>query len=149
MTFAVRTLREQGNPVNIEDALARNFSLSGIGGTATATYRLDASGQALATNISGTLIPLLNQWLVYGAASDFEVYATWSPVGGGPGGITGGGTTGGATPGVWLNLGTQRDYTLTETNSFADRELYVQIRHAASAVVLDSATITVSVDSAP
>lgn len=149
MTFAVRTLREQQNPINIEDAFATNTSLAGIGGTATATYRLDGSGQAWVTNVSGVLIPLSNQWLLYGTASDFEVYATWSPVGGGPGGITGGGIVGGATPGVWLNLGTQRDYTLTETSGLAERELYVQIRQAASGVVLDSATITVQVDSAP
>ena len=78
-----------------------------------------------------------------------SVPAQWSPVGGGPGGVFGGGTTGGATPGTWLGLGTTRDFTLSATNTFAERELYIQIRNATTQEIVNFCTISVEVDSAP
>ena len=135
--------------VNITDVSALNYSLNGVGGTATATYRLGSNGQARSTNNSGVLTDISGEWLVTGTASDFEVYATWSPQGGGPGDITGGGNVGGDATATWLSLGTTRDFTLTATNNAVERELYIQIRYTPTSTVLDSATIYVSVDSAP
>jgi hypothetical protein len=138
-------------PSNIvlSDTFALNTSLAGVGGTATATYRLDSDGQAYRTNAAGTLIPISGQWLTSGTASDYEVYAQWSPMGGGPGGIVGGGTIGGATPATWLSLSSQRNFTLTDTNNYAERELYIQIRRASTQEIVNFCTVNVSVDSAP
>jgi len=125
--------------VSITDQFAYNYSKAGIGGTATATYRLASSGQASATNAAGSLTNISGEWLVgSGTTSDYEVQGTWSGSGGTIGGPIG-----------WVGLGTTRDYTLTATNSFATRTLFVEIRIAASALVIDSATITFEVDSAP
>jgi len=133
--------------ISITDRSAQNLSLSGLGGEATATYRLNSNGGAYRTNVSGSLVSISGEWLVSGTASDFEVYATWSAQGGGDGYI-GGGSIGGATPGTWLSLGTTRDYTLSATNNYVVRGLFVQIRHIASGTVVDTATIEFEVDSA-
>ncbi len=135
--------------VVLSDQLAQNNSLSGVGGTATATYRLASTGVASATNSAGVLTAISGQWLTSGTAADYEVYAEWSPVGGGPGGIVGGGSTGGAASGTWLSLGTTRDFTLSATNNFVERELYIRIRNAATQTVVNFCTITAEVDSAP
>ena len=125
--------------VKITNQSALNDSLSGIGGTATATYRLNSSGQASATNISGVLTNISGEWLVgSGTTSDYEVQGTWS----GSGGTVGG-------PAGWVGLGTTRDYTLTATNATVTRSLALEIRIAASALVIATATITFDVDSAP
>lgn len=79
--------------------------------------------------------------MVSGSASDFEAYMT--PAGGGSGGTTGG------TFNTWLNLGTTRDWTLTATNNYAERFFTLQIRLASTGTILDTATITFEVDSAP
>jgi hypothetical protein len=134
--------------VSISNVFTRNLSLAGIGGTATATYRLNSTGQASRNISTNTLVDISGEWLVSGTASDFEVYATWSAQGGGDG-WDGGGTIGGATPATWLNLGTLRDYTLSATNNYVNRGLTVQIRYAANSYVVDTAVIDFEVDSAP
>jgi len=48
-----------------------------------------------------------------------------------------------------LNLGTTRDWGLTVTGAYAHRLLDIQIRLASTGSVLDSATITFEIDSAP
>jgi hypothetical protein len=125
--------------VAISNQSAFNFSKAGIGGTATATYRLSSNGQASRTNNSGTLVSISGEWLVAGTASQFEVYATWSGSGGSVGGTTG----------SWISLSTTRDWTLSATNNFVERSLSIEIRLASSGSVLDTATIDFSVDSAP
>lgn len=128
--------------VAISNATASNFSKAGIGGTATATYRLNSNGAAYRTNLSGTLISISGEWLVSGSASAFEArMSAASPAGSG-------GTTGG-TFSTWLNLGTTRDWTLSATNNFAERYFNLEIRLASTGTVLDTALITFSVDSAP
>ena len=127
--------------VAISDQTALNYSQSGIGGSATATYRLGNDGIAKATNVSGVLTAITGEWLVTGSASDFEAYM--SAAGGGSGGSTGG------TFNSWVNLGTTRDWTLTATNNYAVRYLTLQIRVVATGTILDTATITLEVDSAP
>jgi hypothetical protein len=126
--------------VVVSDQSALNNSLAGIGGTATATYRLASSGVASRTNSAGVLTAIAGEWLTSGTAANYEVYAEWG---------SGGGTTGGAAAGTWLGLGTTRDFTLTATNNSVQRELYIRIRLAATQAVVNFCTITVSVDSAP
>ena len=126
--------------VVLSDQSALNNSLAGIGGTATATYRLANTGVASRTNSAGVLTAISGHWLTSGSAANYEVYAEWG---------SGGGTTGWATPATWLSLGTTRDFTLTATNSSVQRELYIQIRLASTQAVVNFCTITVSVDSAP
>ena len=125
--------------VAISNQSAQNFSLAGIGGTATARYRLYSDGIAYRTNTSGTVVAISGEWLRAGAASDFEVFASFSGSGG---------TVAGPT-GSWVSLGTDREWTLTVTNNFVTRDLSVQIRLASNSVVIDTATITFEVDSAP
>jgi hypothetical protein len=124
--------------VKITNQSASNPSLAGIGGTATATYRLSSTGEASSTVTSNTLVPISGEWLVGGTASDYEVQGTWS----GSGGTVGG-------PSGWVSLGTTRDFTLTVTSAFITRDLALEIRIAASTLVVATATITFDVDSAP
>jgi hypothetical protein len=127
--------------VKVSDNTALNLSKSGVGGTAAATYRFASSGQASATNAAGTLTNISGEWLVgSGTTSDYEVRAT---VLSGSGGSFSG-------PGAgWHNLGTTRDWSLTVTNNAGDRDVLMEIRIAATSLVIASATITFEVDSAP
>lgn len=138
-------------PTNVvlSDQTAVNTSLAGVGGSATATYSLNSSGQATRTNAAGTPVNITGQWLTSGTAADYEVFAQWSPSGGGPNAVLGGGTTGGATPDTWLGLGTTRSFTLTGVSANVGRELYIQIRNASTQDIVNFCTITVEVDSAP
>jgi len=126
----------------ISNQTAVNGSLSGVGGTATAKYRLQNSGQAQKTNVSGTYVNISGEWLVgAGPVSDFEVFGTW--------GTDPGGSIGGATPDTWLGLGTTREFTFTVENNNLIRTLTLQIRYIPTLTVVDTAVITFEVDSAP
>lgn len=139
MTFAARSLAGGVTPgAKITDQTAANYSLSGIGGTATATYRLNATGVAYYTDPTGTLTAITGEWLTSGTAALYEAQGVWG---------AGTGTTGGPTG--WVALNVTRDWTLTRSNNFANRNLALQIRLAATGVVLASATIAFEVDSAP
>jgi len=127
-----------GPLVKISNQTASNFSLSGIGGTATATYRLANTGVASATNNGGTLVAITGEWLLSGAASAYEARGTW----GGAGGTVGGPTT-------WSSLGTTRDWTLQVTNGTITRTLTLEIGLAGTSTAIATATITFDVDSAP
>lgn len=129
----------------ISNQTAINTSLAGTpgGGTATAKYRLQNTGQAQKTNASGTYVNISGEWLVgAGPNTDFEVFGTW---GTNPGGSA---TIGGATPDTWLGLGTTREFTFTVTNDTLSRTLDLQIRYVPTLTVVDTATITFEVDSA-
>ena len=139
MSFAARQHTSSlSGLVSITDQNADNDSLSGIGGTATATYRLASTGVASATNPAGVLTAISGEWRLSGASADYEAQATWG---------SGTGTTGGPTG--WVSLSTTRDWTLTATDNTVSRPLTVEIRLASGAILLDTATITFSVDSAP
>jgi len=127
-----------GALVKISDQSADNNSQSGIGGTATATYRLAATGVASATNFAGTLTAIPGEWLLSGAASAYEARGTWG---------SGGGTVGGPT--TWSALSSTRDWTLQVTGAFITRTLTLEIGLAGTSTAIASATITFSVDSAP
>ena len=139
MTFAARTLG--GSSVGgafITDRMAENLSLSGLGGTATATYRLASTGVASATNSAGVLTAISGEWLLSGSASLYEAQAVWQ---------AGTGVTGGPTG--WVALSSTRDWTLTATNNYVARPLEVSIRLASTGAVITTATISFEVDSAP
>lgn len=139
MTFAARTLGGSTTAgALITDQLAENFSLSGLGGTATATYRLASSGVASTTNSAGVLTAISGEWLLSGAASLYEAQAVWQP---------GTGVTGGPTG--WVALSSNRDWTLTATNNYVSRPLIVSIRLASTGATITTATISFEVDSAP
>jgi hypothetical protein len=110
--------------VNINDATC---SASGVGG-AGAGYNLVNDGTGNGSGIAGFT------WLQAGAASNYEVRATLQS-----------GTFGSGTYNVWLNLGTSRNWSLTESSigTLTNTNL-LQIRSAASGVILDSAIITLS-----
>lgn len=126
--------------VKITDQTAVNNSKAGAGGTAAATYRLRNDGVALRQQ-GTSLVTISGEWLVgSGAASDYEARAT---VLSGSGGSFSG-------PGAgWHNLSTTRDWSLSVTNNFGDRDVLIEIRIAATSLVIASATITFEVDSAP
>lgn len=125
--------------VQITNQFAQDFSRAGLGGTGTARYRLYSNGQAYRTNINGTIVSINGEWLLAGAASNYEVYASWTG--------TAGFATG--TTGSWISLGTDREWTLSGTNTNVSRTLNVQIRLASTSTVIDSAAIDFEVDSAP
>lgn len=139
MTFAVRTLGgavASGALVSDQDAL--NYSLSGIGGTATATYRLALTGVASTTNGLGTLVAIPGQWLLSGTVALYEAQGVWQ---------AGSGVTGGPTG--WVALSSTRDWTLSATNNAVNRPLVISIRLVSTGAVITTATISFDVDSAP
>jgi hypothetical protein len=139
VSFAVRTLGgavASGALVSDQDAL--NYSLSGLGGTATATYRLASSGVASSTDGVGTLVAIPGEWLLSGTASLYEAQGVWQ---------AGSGVTGGPTG--WVVLSSTRDWTLSGTNNFVNRPLIISIRLASTGAVITTATISFDVDSAP
>lgn len=141
MTFAARVLGASSGAAAgavITDQSASNLTLSGIGGTATATYRLALTGVASATNGAGVLTAIPGEWLTSGAAALYEAQGVWQ---------AGTGTTGGPTG--WVALSATRDWTLSATNSYDVRPLDVSIRLASTGAVLTTATISFEVDSAP
>lgn len=124
--------------VKITDQSAINLSRAGVGGTASATYRLRNDGVALRQQ-GVNLLTISGEWLVgSGTTSDYEAQGTWYGSGGSVSGPTG-----------WVNLGTTRDWSLTVTNNFEVRFLTLEIRIAASGLVIDTAEIDFEVDSAP
>lgn len=126
--------------VKITDKTAVNNSKAGVGGTAAATYRLRNDGVALRQQ-GTSLVTISGEWLVgSGTTSDYEVQAT--ELSGSGGSFSG--------PGAgWNNLSTTRDWTLTVTDDFGDREVLIEIRIAATSLVIATATISFEVDSAP
>lgn len=139
MSGIQQVLMNAGGPlVKISDQTASNYSQSGLGGTATATYRLGNGGTAFATNVGGTLVAISGEWLLSGSASAYEARGTWS----GSGGTVAGPTT-------WSSLGTTRDWTLTVTGGIATRTLALEIGLAGTSTAIATATITFDVDSAP
>ena len=141
MTFASRNLGAGAGGAGgavITDQPASNMTLAGIGGTATATYRLASTGVASATNGAGVLTAISGEWLTSGAAALYEVQGVWQ---------AGTGTTGGPTG--WVALSVTRDWTLSATNSYDTRPLIVSIRLASTGATIATATISFAVDSAP
>lgn len=102
----------------------------------------DASA-SLVVNSSGALTtsPTAsgNQtWLDAGSASQVDVRLTQT-------GLTGGGAMGGAALATWLNCGTTRTWTLTNTTNAFNSSTFtgtLEFRDATTLAVLDTATVT-------
>lgn len=133
-------------PVEISDQSAFNFSKAGIGGTAAAKYKLETDGSAQRTNISGVYVLITGEWLLSGSASDYEANMGTGVAAPGSGFYTHAGSSAFDT---WLNLGTMREWVIEATNTYAQTDHTLQIRYASNSAVIDTATISLIVDSAP
>lgn len=122
----------------ISDHTAFNWSLSGIGGTATATYRLALTGVASSSEGFAAVVAIPGEWLLSGTVALYEAQGIWG---------AGSGVTGG--PVGWNSLSATRDWTLSATNNAVTRPLTLSIRLASTGAVITTATISFDVDSAP
>ena len=120
-----------GVQVNITDQSSDTAVISPS--VALASYALNNTGSA---SLSGT--PIAGQWLVSGAASDYDVRAT----------VVSGAVNGSSDPtGTWLNLGTSRTWQRRQTAlGFSSVSLLVEIRRVSDLVVVDSANITLTAE---
>lgn len=110
-------------------------AVSDTGTPVTAGYELRSDGTVYEYAPSGAF---KYNWLVYGAASDYEVRATVT--GGNGQGFTG-------TTGVWMPLSTTRAWDVTRNSVGVNTStLLVEIRRVLDGVVLDSATINLSAE---
>lgn len=108
-----------------------NQSISSIGGSG-AGYRLNTSGDAQQDQGSGVYSNISGEWLVSGAASDYEVRATETS-----------GTVSTGTIGVWQALSSTRTWTVAASIGLEKTcVLSVSIRDAATSTVQDTASIT-------
>ena len=100
-----------------------------------AGYRLNTSGAAEALQGIGSY-STLETWLTSGDASLLEARAT----------VTAGTLTSGTT-GSWVAISTSPEWYIQDADASpasSDCTLTIEIRHSASGIVLDSATITLS-----
>lgn len=111
------------------------FILVGVtGSSTTGRYRLNANG--LAEQAQNTTYTTLETWLLAGANSDFEVRAT----------VTSGSLSSGST-GVWEPLSTSREWTRSAGANVSVTVVFtVEIRRASDQVIVDSASISLTVD---
>lgn len=101
-----------------------------------AEYVLDSNGDALQVTTSGGTVPIAGEWLVSGAAADFEVMAT----------VNSGSLTTGTT-GSWESLSVTQSWTKEQAVAGSSTVNFtVQIRRAADGAVLDSADIDMTAD---
>ncbi len=105
-------------------------------GTSTAGYRLNTSG--IAEKLENLSYTTLETWLVLGAAASYEARATLNS-----------GTLTSGTTGSWLALSSSREWTVDDSVSDAspvEATITVEIRNAATLVVVDSAVIDLSAE---
>jgi hypothetical protein len=100
---------------------------------------------SLSLNSGGTITSVPSNsaaqtWLTAGAASAVDVRLTQNS-------LTGAGVMGGAALATWLNCGTTRTWTLTNTTNGNNNSTFtgtMELRDATTLAVLDSATVTLS-----
>lgn len=145
MSGILNVLLAGGGLVNITNLVppgpyVQGENLSGIGGTSTARYQFNNSGQARrSTPATGAYVDIPGQWLRSGAAADYEAQGTFTN--------NTGGTTGGPT--TWTSLAATQTWTFETTNNDATCDLTVEIRLASSGAVLATALIFMEAFSAP
>lgn len=118
--------------VNIVGGTLQSITISPT--DSTSGYQLNSSGAEQEITTFGT--STFNTWLLSGAASSYEVFATLNS-----------GTLTSGTTGAWLNLGSTRSWTVTRTNNAAgtnSASLTIQIRPAGGGAVLDSAGVNLN-----
>lgn len=116
-------------------ALGNGFVYSAGAGTRTAAVRLNSDGN-LYVGDQG-VFSLARAWRFSGASSDYDVFAT----------INSGTVTG--TTGSWVNLGTTRDWSVTDTTLNGvdvSAQITLQIRSASTLVVLASGVWDLTAD---
>lgn len=105
-------------------------------------YQLQSTGQARGyTNLAG-YFDLSGEWMVSGAASDYDVRATVTDTNDSNGEFTG-------TLDTWENLGTTREWTkqnASGTPGSVHTTLLIEIRLASSGDIIESATIILVAD---
>jgi hypothetical protein len=108
-----------------------NDTISSVvpGGTASATYALNANG----TRTNGT-------WLRSGVSSNYECRATLT---------AGTFSPGSSGSGTWLSLSGGQSWTVTATNADKTATFTLEIRIAGGGATLDTATITIDADGTP
>lgn len=125
-----------GPRVSIDAAVIADVTASPT--NASAEYQLTNAGVVNSITVSGGTTQL-DTWItpVGAAGSNYEVRATDN----GPDGVSSG------TTGSWLSLGTTRSWTRTRTVvGSSSTNLTIEIRHAVSLVVLDTASIDLTAD---
>lgn len=104
------------------------------GGTAIARYQLSAAGDIVGTVSGNNTTSDIGDWITPKASmANYDARVDL---------VSGGGTVGGSAITTWLNLGTSREWTVTQTgpgmtSSFVD----ISIRLASDGTVLDTARI--------
>ena len=109
----------------------QTLNATSFSGAASCAYRLNLLGTVQRGNTG--VFNTLETWLLFGSNSAYEARVTM---------LTGSLTAG--TVGTWLNLAVSRDWSITDGTSgdgSVTCSFTVEIRDAASLVVLDSATI--------
>jgi len=118
--------------INLSDLAA--FSTTFIG-TATARYNVKSDGTIFGTSGNNTTSQL-GTWLTFGTASNYEVRATVVS-----------GTLSSGTTGSWLDLASDREWTVAQvTVGINTAVITVEIRNASTLVVVDSATIEIEAE---
>ena len=108
---------------------------------ASAGYELTSAGVINQVTVAGGGAGVIGQWIVPASAagSNYEVRAQETS-----------GTVSTGTVGSWLSLGTTRTWSRAQTvNGTSTCELLIEIRLAASGVVLAAATITLEANKEP
>lgn len=140
MSGILNVLLAVGGLVRISDQAVGAQNKSGIGGTTIAEYRLMADGTAQKTVFpTGAVVLIPGEWLLTGAASDYEAQGTFTN-------NTGGSVTG---PTTWTSLATNQIWTFSTTNNDASVDLTVEIRVAGAGAALASALLSMEAFSAP
>lgn len=122
--------------VNVIGGSINGFAISP--NDATAGYQITSGGLEQQFNPSTST---LNTWLSSGSAASYDVMAT----------LNSGALTSGSGTGVWLNLGTTRNWSVQRTSNIAgtnSANLTISIRPAGGGATIDSATVqlTATVD---
>ena len=98
-------------------------------------YQLSATGLEQSYEGVGSGYVTIDTWLLSGSAADYDGRLT----------ATGEQPTGGSALATWLNLGTTRAWTLTDSSSIGGaltNSCLVEIRDATTLITLVSATVT-------
>ena len=121
---------DTGPRVSITDQNVADITLTPT--DATATYTLQSGGNVVNHNSL-----LLEQWLLKGAAGDYEARAT----------VLSGDPPNSGTLNTWLALSTTRSWSQTQTTpGVRSGEITVEIRDATTLAILDSATINITAE---
>lgn len=124
--------------VSLLGGTAQHFSLTPT--DATASYSIVSSGPSLGLEqkTQGGSTTTIGNWLRTGSLSDYDVRAT----------LNSGTSPAGSGVGTWLNLGTSRFWSLTDTGPVGPPitcNLTIEIRDASTLAVLTSAVVVITV----